>query len=90
MVELARGADILIHEATGATEVEGKANEYGHTSARQAAAIAKKAGVGKLLLTHISPRYEDWTPLLKEAWDVFPATELADDFKTFDVPFREE
>src|SRR3989442_9981667 len=56
LVEMARRADVLIHDATSDAALEEKANRYGHSSSRQAAETAKEAGVGLLVLTHLSPR----------------------------------
>jgi ribonuclease Z len=93
-VELARGADLLIHEATFASSDEGLAVRSTHSTAAMAARVASEAGARRLLLTHFSPRYfpgnqtapED---LLREARDLFPAAELAHDFLSVDVGRRE-
>ena len=72
-------ADILYHEATFMDKMKHVAEEKYHSTAKQAALIAKKAGVGKLLLGHFSARYRELDELLAEARDVFPNTELAID-----------
>jgi ribonuclease Z len=77
---LAEGATVLIHEATAAQEIEREANEWGHSSARQAAECARSAGVGILFLTHFSSRYKEIEPLEAEARVVFPGTQAARDF----------
>ncbi len=77
---LAEGADLLICESTYNSDLEGKAKEYKHLTASQAALIAKKAGVKKLVLTHFSQRYKDVEPLLEEARSVFRNTVAAKDF----------
>lgn len=76
-IELARGSDLLIHEATYADDMEDEARLRKHSTSRQAAAIAKEALASRLLLTHFSPRYTDTTVLLEEARSVFPNVEVA-------------
>lgn len=78
-VELARNADLLIHEATFTEDLAEEAHDYGHSTAAQAAEIARKAGARRLLITHFSSRYQDVTPLLEEARAIFPDTTLAQD-----------
>lgn len=87
-IEFARGSDVLIHDATTDSSLEEKANEYGHSTARQAAEVALEAGVDKLYLTHISPRYRDAKPLENEARDVFPESYVAHDFMEFEVKLK--
>lgn len=87
-VELARGADVLIHDATFGSDVA-EANAMGHSTALQAAEIARRAGVGLLFLSHFSARYRDVKPLAEEARRVFPATEAARDFLEHEVKFPE-
>jgi ribonuclease Z len=76
---LATGATLLIHEATTASDLEAEANEWGHSSARQAAALARDAGVQELFLTHFSSRYKEVEPLEAEARAVFPGSHAARD-----------
>lgn len=85
-VELAYRSDVLVHEATFADEAE-RAREVGHSTASQAAFIADKAEARKLFLTHISPRYEDPTPVEEEARKVFQDAKVAEDLETFTVKF---
>ena len=61
------------------------AQKYFHSTARQAAMVAREAGVGQLLLGHYSSRYEDEQVLLREAQDVFENTHLTDENAIFDV-----
>lgn len=89
-VEKSKDADLLIHEATCLHEIVEE--RHGHTSARQAAAIAEKAGVEKLVLTHFSRRYRNnEEKLLEEAREVFENTELGEDGRKFEIkPHRPE
>ncbi|HLR66390.1 ribonuclease Z [Virgibacillus alimentarius] len=75
-------SDVLIHEATFDHEKKALAEQYFHSTTTQAAVLAKKAAVKKLILTHISSRYqnEDNLLLLNEAKAIFSNTELANDF----------
>jgi ribonuclease Z len=84
----AHGADVLVHEATFAAEESERAAETGHSTAGQAAAVAREAEVSLLALTHFSTRYPVST-LRDEARDVFPRTVLPRDFDTIVVPFAE-
>ncbi|TVQ98248.1 MAG: ribonuclease Z [Deltaproteobacteria bacterium] len=89
LVEAVRGVDVLIHEATYTHEFADLANERGHSTAVQAAEVARDAGVGRLILTHVSTRYVRARPLLREAQAVFPNTVVARDLDVFDVPVHD-
>ena len=89
IIELAKGADVLIHDATFADDLAERAREDMHSTASEAASVAKKAGVKLLVLTHISARYEDTDILLEEARRVFPNVLIAEDFMSLDVPLPE-
>ncbi|GAB3818787.1 ribonuclease Z [Pontibacter rugosus] len=69
--------DLLYHEATFADDLRERADYTFHSTARQAAELAAAAQVRQLLIGHFSVRYKDLTPLLAEAQEVFPKTELA-------------
>ena len=92
-VELARGADLLIHESTFAHGEAEMAFQKQHSTSTMAAQTAAEAGVGQLVLTHLSPRYVPGNPvtpqdLLNEAKAIFPNTLLAKDFLSIDVKPR--
>ena len=76
---LAHRATVLIHEATVGRELEAEANEWGHSSTRQAAELASSAEAATLFLTHFSARYKDLEPLESEARIVFPGSLAARD-----------
>ncbi|MDY6788624.1 MAG: ribonuclease Z [Candidatus Nanohaloarchaea archaeon] len=91
LVEASKGADLLVHDSTFSQELleEGR---YGHTSAREAAKVAKKAEVRKLVLTHFSRRFDTNTELLvEEAKEVFENVVAAEDGMKFEIsPHRPE
>ncbi|EFQ8450961.1 ribonuclease Z [Listeria monocytogenes] len=86
-LELALNADVLVHEATFEGDKEKLAGEYMHSTTLQAASLAKKANVKKLILTHISSRYDRDASkeLLVEAQSVFENTEIAYDLAVFPI-----
>jgi ribonuclease Z len=84
----AHQADVLVHEATFTEEEAERARTTGHSTARQAAALARDAEVRLLALTHLSTRYSGGE-VQQEAREVFPATETPRDFDTIEVPFPE-
>jgi ribonuclease Z len=87
-IAAAKGADLLVHEATFGAAEAARAVETGHSTAEEAAQVARDAGVKRLVLTHISPRYtRDAPELLEEAQQVFPQTIIARDGLTVEVPF---
>ncbi len=84
-----KGVDLLYHEATFLHELKDQARHTKHTTAKQAGEIAKKAGVGKLIIGHFSSRYKKLTPLLEEAKEEFENTELALEGRKFEIEAHE-
>ena len=88
VITRAHGADLLIHEATFGEDERDRAAETGHSTARQAAEVARMAKVRRLVLTHISARYTREAPeLLEEAKTVFEETTVAKDGMVVEVPY---
>lgn len=85
-IDIAKGAKLLLCESTYTEKHRELAKEYQHMTAKQAAHVAKEAGVQQLILTHFSARYQDLSEFLDEARPIFPNTEVADDFKVFPFP----
>ncbi|MDE6002471.1 MAG: ribonuclease Z [Prevotella sp.] len=83
--ERLKGVTTLYHESTYGEDNHQKAEKYNHSTAREAAMVARDAGVGQLLLGHYSSRYEDERVLLREAQAVFPNSRLTDEMAVFDV-----
>jgi ribonuclease Z len=80
-----RGVDVLYHESTFLSNEEQLAAKTFHSTARQAAQIAKKAEVGKLLIGHFSSRYKDLSLFIAEARSVFQNSAIAEEGKVFDI-----
>ena len=92
-VELAQDADVLIHESTFAHKDADMAFQRLHSTSTMAAQTALNAGAHRLIITHFSPRYApgnslELKDLLKEARAIFPKTQMAYDFLTYEVPRR--
>jgi ribonuclease Z len=87
-VTVARGASLLVHDGTFADEEVERARQTGHSTARQAAEIAREADVAMLALTHLSSRY--FAPVIeKEAREVFERTVVPRDFDVVEIPYPE-
>jgi ribonuclease Z len=84
LVESCRHADALVIESTYLESETEMAHHFAHLTARQAAELAKEAGVGRLILTHISRRYRE-KDVLQEAQAIFPETVVARDFDSFQI-----
>lgn len=85
-VQIAKGAKMLLCESTYLESEKGLAHEYMHMTAKQAATIARDAGVETLILTHFSARYRDLELFAEEARTIFPNTFAAEDLKRFPFP----
>lgn len=89
MKKLAEDCDLLIHDATFDDRLADKAEETGHSTASQAATVAKESNAKKLVLTHISARYGKPTILLKQAQKIFKNTIVAEDLLRIPVKYEE-
>lgn len=88
VVDAAGGADLLVHEATFLADERERARETCHSTAGEAALVAREARVRMLALTHVSTRYFGHE-VVEEARELFPATEVPRDFDVIEIPFAE-
>ncbi|UWG49670.1 Ribonuclease Z, beta-lactamase superfamily hydrolase [Halalkaliarchaeum sp. AArc-CO] len=87
-VEIAENADLLVHDATFASEYADRARETAHSTAREAARIADRAGAKRLALVHISSRYAgDPSPIEREAQSIFGDAFVPDDGTRIEIPY---
>ena len=89
IIELARGASVLVHDSTFAESEKDRALETGHSTAKEAAEVAQAAEVGALVLTHISSRHH-WREVRDEARLVFPGALLPRDLDVLVVPYPDK
>ena len=92
VIEASRDADVLIHDGTLSDETKEYAVDYMHSTALEAADVARKASVRKLILTHVSARYSDLDgarKLEEEARTVFENSEVARELMTVEVGYRD-
>jgi ribonuclease Z len=82
-----KNSDILIYESTYGQQNQSKAIEYGHSTAAEAAAMARQAGAKMLYLTHFSARYEATNELVAEASKIHPNVRAADDLLEITIPY---
>ncbi len=80
-----KNADILIHEGTFDPSMSDRAVEHDHSTVEMAASVAKDAEVKKLFIVHISPRYENVSPLLDAAKKIFPNTRIPNDMEEYTI-----
>jgi ribonuclease Z len=85
-LDIARGARLLLCESTYLEEHAELAKSHQHMTARDAALIAREAGVDQLILTHFSARYGDLSRFAEEARPIFANTDVAEDLKVFLLP----
>jgi ribonuclease Z len=85
IIPIIEGVDCLYHEATFMEDELNRAHQTFHSTAREAAEIASKANVGKLIIGHYSARYKDHDAILAEAKEVFENTYLGEDMTIFEI-----
>ena len=83
--KILKDVDLLYHEATFADSEKTRAKTTFHSTAKEAATMAKEAGAKRLVIGHYSSRYDDSTPLLNEANEIFPGTECANEGDIFSI-----
>ena len=87
LIKFFRGCDVLVFESTYSRDKQQKAIENWHSTATEAATIAKKARAGTLFLTHFSARYDETLSLVREARAIHSHVEAAEDLKIVEIPY---
>jgi ribonuclease Z len=90
LVKFFKGCDLLVFESTYGRDKQEKAIENGHSTASEAASIAKTAKVDKLFLTHFSARYDETSVLVKEATTIHKNVEAAEDLKVIRISYKQK
>ena len=90
LATMVKGVDLLYHEATYEAAERKTAKERGHSTTADAANVALKAGAGRLLIGHFSSRYRDLEPLINQAREIFPKSDIAREGETFEVKEKRE
>ncbi|HXG07528.1 MAG TPA: MBL fold metallo-hydrolase, partial [Nitrososphaera sp.] len=88
LIKFFKDCDVLVFESTYSHDQHQKAIENWHSTATEAAIVAKKAGAGRLFLTHFSARYDETSSLVREAGAIHPNVEAAEDLKIVDIPYK--
>jgi ribonuclease Z len=88
LADFFHGCDLLVFDSTYGEEHREKAAEHMHSTAKEAAMLAAKAGVKKLVLTHFSARYDDVSGLVKEAKEIHSDVSAAEDLMAIDIPYE--
>ncbi|MCW3979956.1 MAG: ribonuclease Z [Candidatus Bathyarchaeota archaeon] len=89
IVELARDADLLIHDCTFDDDLSERAMEDGHSTPSQAAKTAEKSNAKRLILTHVSARYKTTRKLIDQARKIIEDVEVAEDFMKIQLPLKD-
>ena len=90
LADQVKGVDLLYHEATYPAEMADKAQQYFHSTTLQAAACAKEAGAGRLIIGHYSSRVKDIAALAEECKGIFPESYIVNDGDVFEIPYIRE
>ena len=89
LIEFFRDCDLLIFDSTYGENHKENATKNMHSTAKEAATLAVKANVKKLVLTHFSARYKDIQILVREALEIHPRVVVAEDLLTIEIPYEQ-